>query len=99
MHCDTRPAVQSFTLLGTVDGELVEASLNHVGLSASEILLVRADLVVRLGESFDAGGRNLAASLTGSPIQTVLTLIRACDRVLQISMDANTRAHNMGPRL
>ena len=75
-----------FRLRGVVDGAPVVADWTPGGPVASDALMVRADLVVRLAERFvGADGRQLAASLEGSPTQALLTFIRACDRVESVT--------------
>ena len=97
MERDIRGLVQGFSLFAIVDGEPVEASLGPAGLACSENLFARADLLVRLGDNFETQDRDLPASLTDSPLQALLTLIRVCDRVLRVAVDAEASAGNGGP--
>lgn len=70
---------------GLVDGVVVVAVVRRDGtVTADSRLLDRADLVVKLGDSFDAG--RLPASRGGDPLASTLTVARACDRVLSVAV-------------
>lgn len=77
------PEAAGFHLLGVVDGARVTAEWTAGRLVASESLLVRADLVVRLGERFGGFDNDAAipAGLDGGPTRALLTCMRACDQI------------------
>jgi len=91
-----------FRLVGIVDGKVVSGRFDRSGLRCSGDLYARAELVVGLGDSFgDRDGGLVSASLEGTPIQALLTLTRACDQVLELTMALGAGEHGPsgGPHL
>ena len=81
------PEAEGFHLQGVVDGMRVTAEWAAGRVVGSEALLVRADLVVRLGESFaGADGALVEAGLDDGPTRALLTCMRACDRIEGVSV-------------
>jgi len=84
-----RHRVISFSLDGTIEACAVHAEWRENRLLVDPLLLERAELVVGIGDEFLAGEPGaFVASLTGPPIVTLLTLMRACDRVRGIDVVA-----------
>ena len=76
-----------YVVTGTVDGVPVRARLERGELDLPPRLRRRAQLIVDLGDTFDAGdGTYLEASLEGEPLVALLTAMRACDRILSIEV-------------
>jgi hypothetical protein len=81
----SRPHRLYARLAGEIGSEPVQAVIRTDGtIMADPSLKHRADLLVRLGEVFDEG--RLAATASGSPLLSALTLIRACDRVAEFEV-------------
>jgi hypothetical protein len=81
----SRAHMRFASLCGVVEQTSVNAVVRtDGGMSGDRLLLRRADLVVALGDTFDDG--RIAAGSPGSPIATTLTLLRACDRVTNVSL-------------
>ena len=74
-----------FVVRGKVDGVGVRASWFRGSLTASDSLLDRGELLVKLGEHFvdNASGLTVEADL-GTPLAAMLTLVRACDQVVSV---------------
>jgi hypothetical protein len=84
-----RRRVMSFSLDGVVEGRPVHAEWRDNRLVADPLLLERGELLVDIDEEFLVGELGpRTASLTGPPIVTLLTLMRACDRVRAIDVVA-----------
>ncbi len=71
-------------MTGVLGDRLVAASFAHGRLQCDPRLLTVAVLLVDLAERFEDGGTGIAASLAGDPLSTLLTLMRACDRVVTV---------------
>jgi hypothetical protein len=71
-----------FVVHGWVEGERVRASWFRGSLKASSALRTRADLLVRMGETFCVPRRDgvLEAGLD-EPLAAMLTFVRSCDRL------------------
>lgn len=81
------PEAEGFHLQGVVDGIRVTAEWTDGRVVGSEALLQRADLVVRLGETFGgADGAVVDAGLDGGPTRALLTCMRACDSIEGVSV-------------
>jgi hypothetical protein len=67
------------------------AHWDHEGFSCDPLLLAQARAVEALGDTFggDGGRSPVAASLQGPPLSVLLTLMRACDRVVQVDVALN----------
>lgn len=77
-----------FSLAGVVDSLPVTAVYTSQGLVAHEELRRRATLLEQLGETVQpSDGVTLPATLHGTPIVVLLTLIRACDRVERCELE------------
>lgn len=71
-----------FVVRGGLDGEPVRAVWTRRGLLASRTLQRRGELLVSMGERFEAPERGaVVAADLGQPLPALLTLLRACDRV------------------
>lgn len=82
-----------YVVTGTVDGAPVRATLERGELDLPAELRRRAQLVVDLGDTFDAGnGTLLEASLDGDPLIALLTAMRAFDRILSIEVQTGERS-------
>lgn len=84
-------ALRGFSLRGRLDGAAVRASWTGGRLTASPALVDRGMLLVDMGETF--GGPpdlTLPASLTGPVDAVLLTLVRACDRVIDVTVHRRT---------
>jgi hypothetical protein len=82
--------VQSFRLNGMVGDRQVTARWSRrAGLACNPALRTQAQLLVDLGEIFESPAVDLflPASLTESGEAVLLTLVRSCDRVVEV--DAN----------
>lgn len=77
--------LRSFALLGSLDGRGVEASWDGTALAVHDALWSRAQLAAAVDLAVPAGGPP-ARDLDGSPLDVLLTLLRACDRVRQIDL-------------
>ena len=85
----TASAFAGFTITGVIDGDPVEARwIEPVGLVCSPAWRRRAEVVVALGDTFDAGHGTpvIAATLDHDPTAVALTLLRACDRITSIRL-------------
>jgi hypothetical protein len=73
----------SFQMHGSVDGTPVSAILGNGQLLVDEVLWARAALLVDMDEVFDCGdgATSVTATLDGSTMAVLVTLIRACDRI------------------
>lgn len=72
-------------LVGVVDGEAVTAVVrDDGGVAADRPLLRRAELLVAMGEAFEAG--RIPASLSGGALSSALTLIRSCDQITAVEL-------------
>ena len=81
---DTRsPWPGFFVVRGSIGEQRVRAAWFCGGLEATTALRVRADLLVRLGETFQTQreGPIVLAGLE-EPLAAMLTVIRSCDRLL-----------------
>jgi hypothetical protein len=78
-----------FAVVGLVDGQVVHAVVDGGRLVCDEPLEARAWLLVDLGEQFvsDDPPCWFRASLQAPLIAVALTLVRACDRVMQLEFD------------
>jgi hypothetical protein len=75
-----------FRLVGQIEGAKVSAVLRPDALIAHRALLARAQLLVSMGDAFDTPAGRLRASLDGPPAALMLTLIRACDRSMEVAL-------------
>jgi hypothetical protein len=92
-----RQRVMSFLLDGIIDSHAVHAEWRDNRLVADPLLLERAELLVDLREQFLPGEADaFTASLTGTPVVALLTLMRACDRVRGIDVLAPRRGPDPG---
>ncbi|HKH04234.1 MAG TPA: hypothetical protein VKA65_03645 [Acidimicrobiales bacterium] len=85
----TASAFAGFTITGVIDGDTVEARwIPPVGLVCSPAWRRRAEVVVALGDTFDAGhtSPSIAATLDDDPTAVALTLLRALDRVTSVRL-------------
>ena len=95
---DGRLAAVGFRLEGTIEGDQVVAEWTSGGVTASAPLLVRADLVVRLGDVFvGSDGSEVPAALDGGPSRALLTFMRACDNVRAVSVSLGPAADGRRP--
>lgn len=77
----------SFTMIGVLDGARVGASYAHGQLACDAPLRAVAELLVDLTERFeDPGSPDLVATIEGDPLAMLLTLMRACDRIVSIDV-------------
>jgi hypothetical protein len=78
-------ATVTFRLHGVVNGHPVRAFLGRGRLAVDEELRNQASALVAMGEVIQCEDVPLAvtATLDGSPVAILLTLIRACDRVVK----------------
>jgi hypothetical protein len=78
-----------FALEGRLGEQVVRASWERGRLACDQLLLSRAGLLVDLQEVF--GLRTapgfVAATLDGSPLAVLLTLLHACDRVASLAFE------------
>jgi hypothetical protein len=80
------PALE-FAVRGFVDGRPTAARWRDDQLTCDPAVLVRARLVVALGDAFEVeGAEPLRASLTGPPLAVMLTIIRAFSRVTAVEV-------------
>ena len=79
-----------FAVEGIIDGQVVRASWSNGRLACDQLLGSRAALLVDLGEEFVSADpqRRYVASLQAPPMAVALTLVRACDSVAAIELDA-----------
>ncbi len=79
-----------FAVEGIIDGQVVRACWADGRLACDQLLRSRAALLVDLGEEFVSADppRRFLASLQAPPVAVALTLVRACDRVIAIELDA-----------
>jgi hypothetical protein len=79
-----------FAVEGIIDGQVVRASWTDGRLACDELLRSRAALLVALEEEFVSADppRRYVASLQAPPMAVALTLVRACDSVAAIELDA-----------
>jgi hypothetical protein len=83
-------------LEGEVNGQAVRAVVRtDSSISADARLLEQAQLVAALEDTFDDG--HIVASLQSGPLNSALTLTRACDRVTNMEMTVLS-APPSGPR-
>jgi hypothetical protein len=84
-------SVRSFVVEGSVDGVAQTARWNPTdGLTCAPELLLRAQAVVAVGETFGGGRSSTAtiqAGLQGHPTAVLLTVVRAFSTVTSISVD------------
>lgn len=89
-----------FAVEGIIDGQVVRASSTGGRLACDELLRSRGALLVDLEEEFVSADppRRYVASLQAPPMAVALTLVRACDSVASIELDApsatGTNAHD-----
>ena len=79
---DRPEAEADFELRGQLGDRVVRASFTGGRLSCDPELETQARLLVALGERFVGEGRIVHASLEEGWLSALLTLMRACDRVL-----------------
>ena len=81
-----------FAVEGMIDGQVVRACWADGRLACDQLLRSRAALLVDLGEEFVPADppRRFLASLQAPPMAVALTLVRACDSVAAIELDAPT---------
>ena len=74
-----------FVVHGEVEQTRVHASWFRGKLLGTPLLLDRGEILVKLGERFEneSGGIAVDADL-GTPLAAMLTLVRACDRVVSV---------------
>jgi hypothetical protein len=79
-----------FAVEGVLDGQVVRACWAQGQLTCDRALRERAMLLVDLGDELttDDPPRRFVASLQAPAIAVALTLMRACDRVLAVTLDA-----------
>lgn len=85
------PSVQSFVVEGRVDDVAQTACWNPTdGLTCSSELLLRAQAVVGMGETFGglSGTATVHAGLQGDPTAILLTVVRAFSTVTSIAVDS-----------
>lgn len=83
----SRSHLRCFRLRGVVGTFPVTAVLRGTEVLADVILLQRAALLVQLGDYFETPDRPAIAASLVAPIEAViLTLVRACDRVLDVEL-------------
>jgi hypothetical protein len=82
----------TFRLHGVVNGHAVRAFLGGGRIAVDEELRDQAAVLVAMGEVIqcDDVPLSVTATLDGSPIAILLTLIRACDRVLKAEVTLPT---------
>lgn len=88
---DRTEAEADFELLGQFGDRVVRASFTGERLSCDPELETQAHLLVALGERFVGADRTVLASLDDGWLPALLTLMRACDRVLHL--EVRYRAH------
>ncbi|HET6874895.1 MAG TPA: hypothetical protein VFH70_08965 [Acidimicrobiales bacterium] len=94
----TPGGIVGFRLRGVIEGEPVFADWTPEAPVASDALMVRAGIVVRLGETFvGTDGWELDASLDEGPTRALLTFMRACDRVESVSVSLGTASDGSRP--
>ena len=82
-----------FVVRGEVDGEPVRALWWRGTLLATGDLASRAELIVGMGERFDAPGHDTSVEASlDEPLAAMLTFVRACDRVHQVVFGPMGRA-------
>jgi SpoVK/Ycf46/Vps4 family AAA+-type ATPase len=87
----------SFAVSGDVDGRRVEAVLRDGVLRADVELLRRADIVVALEETFELDGKvRHQASIGTHWAATLLTFMRAMDRVTDVAFDVSLLTKSNG---
>jgi hypothetical protein len=79
-----------FAVEGMIDGQVVRACWVNGRLDCDQPLWSRAALLVDLGEEFVSVDppRRYVASLQAPPMAVALTLLRACDSLAAIQLDA-----------
>jgi hypothetical protein len=84
--------IQGFRVYGVIDGETVEARWDPDRFRLGEChpkVRQRAEVVVAIGDSFDCPGSEVPrpATIDDDAAATLLTVVRAIDRVTAIELD------------